>query len=315
MSTESSQQQALKWQVTLWSGEVTPAEWSAFNTWLQAKKEHQLAWDWLQRMNQPLEQIPNQLASTVLRETAVSHTRRKLLLSLGVMGSLTALGYGAQHTTAWQTAMADISTKTGERRTITLPDGTQLTLNTDTAIDVNYGDVYRTIRLFHGEVMISTATDPLARPFHVATQAGVIRPIGTRFSVRALDDTAQQTQVNVYEGAVEIHAKTGLFTQLNAGEKQTFSAGKIHAHQPLNANSGAWEQGRLIIERETLAAVIAELRRYRSGILRCDPAVANLIVSGVYPLDDTDAILQSLQQGLPIKVSQLTRYWVTVSAP
>ena len=64
----------------------------------------------------------------------------------------------------------------------------------------------------------------------------------------------------------------------------------------------------------TLADFLREVARYRTGVLRCDPAVADLIVSGVYPIKDTDAILQSLARALPVQVHSVTPYWVTVSA-
>jgi len=61
-----------------------------------------------------------------------------------------------------------------------------------------------------------------------------------------------------------------------------------------------------------LGRFLAELSRHRPGVLRCDPAVAALELTGVFPLADTDRVLTALQQSLPIKVHSLTRYWVTV---
>jgi len=58
----------------------------------------------------------------------------------------------------------------------------------------------------------------------------------------------------------------------------------------------------------------AELARYRSGVVRCDPAVADLRVSGVFSLRDTDRALENLTRGLPVDVVYRTRYWVTLRA-
>ncbi|KAG0759335.1 hypothetical protein G6F57_017955 [Rhizopus arrhizus] len=63
-----------------------------------------------------------------------------------------------------------------------------------------------------------------------------------------------------------------------------------------------------------LDAFVAELARYRSGLLRCDPAVADLRVSGVFSLRDTDRALDNLTRGLPVTVAYRSRYWVTVRA-
>ncbi|MGL6091515.1 MAG: hypothetical protein ACRC07_15855, partial [Pseudomonas paracarnis] len=50
------------------------------------------------------------------------------------------------------------------------------------------------------------------------------------------------------------------------------------------------------------------------GQLQCDPHVANLLLSGSYPLDDSERILDLLEISLPVKVRRFTRYWVTVQA-
>jgi transmembrane sensor len=70
----------------------------------------------------------------------------------------------------------------------------------------------------------------------------------------------------------------------------------------------------LYAEEMRLADMLAEVARYRSGVLRCDPAVAQLRVSGVFQLDDTDRILAVLAQTLPVRVDARTRYWVTVTS-
>jgi transmembrane sensor len=59
---------------------------------------------------------------------------------------------------------------------------------------------------------------------------------------------------------------------------------------------------------------VAELARYRRGFLRCDPSVANLIVSGVYSVDNTDATIASLVDALPIRVQYVSRFWVSIHA-
>lgn len=70
----------------------------------------------------------------------------------------------------------------------------------------------------------------------------------------------------------------------------------------------------MIADELRLDAFVAELERYRPGLLRCDPAVAGLRVSGVFPLDDTDRILAMLPSVLPVRVRQRSRYWVSIQA-
>ena len=83
---------------------------------------------------------------------------------------------------------------------------------------------------------------------------------------------------------------------------------------PVDDSAALWEQGMLVARDQPLAEVLAELARYRHGLLRCDPEVAGLHVSGALSVADTDQALNALELTLPVRVSRLSRYWVTVSA-
>jgi transmembrane sensor len=60
--------------------------------------------------------------------------------------------------------------------------------------------------------------------------------------------------------------------------------------------------------------LLADISRYRSGVLRCDPRIAQLKVSGAFPIDNTDRALAALESGLSLRVTQYSRYWVNVSS-
>jgi transmembrane sensor len=70
----------------------------------------------------------------------------------------------------------------------------------------------------------------------------------------------------------------------------------------------------LVADAMRLDEFLAELARYRPGLLRCDPEVAGLLVSGVFSVRNTDRALDNLTRALPVAVSYRTRYWVTVQA-
>lgn len=74
----------------------------------------------------------------------------------------------------------------------------------------------------------------------------------------------------------------------------------------------AWIKGQLVADNVRLVDFIEELSRYRPGILRCDRAVAELRISGVFRVADTDEVLGILRRTLPIRLAQVTGYWVTV---
>lgn len=308
---------AMEWQVTLWSGEVTAEQQNAFERWLQADPAHQRAWQHVQRLGRELQGVHGEVASKVLRAPKSQAARRNLLRGLGALLGTGALACGIRETPQWQVATADRRTARGEQHQLALPDGTRLDLNTASAVDLRYTARERRVILRSGEILVTTAHDSAAahRPFVVETSSGLVRALGTRFNVRRFEERPRQDAlVTVFEGAVEITPRSGSGTRrVEAGEQARLTESGVEPPGTGNPLAAAWTRGLLVAERQRLEDFLSELGRYRPGVLRCDPAVADLVVSGVYPLADTDAVLQSLRQVLPIGVRMTTRYWVTVT--
>lgn len=307
--------QALEWQVTFWSGEVTDDERQAFQQWLLADTRHAAMWSQIQNTDRKLATLAKPGVGSAMRASRQQVSRRKSLRVLGLLIGTGVILQTARQTPQWQTAMADYHTAPGERRTITLADGTQLVLNTATAIDVVFDDVKRLVKMRHGEVFVVTAPDNsrsgMPRPFFIETAEGTVRPVGTRFNVRQED---RRSLVSVSEGAVEItpRASTRAPIRLQAGQQTSFDAHDVATFGTLPSANAAWMRGLLVAERMRLEDFLTELGRYRRGFVRCDPAVADLVVSGVYSTEDTDQTLASLVDALPIRVQYISRYWVTV---
>jgi transmembrane sensor len=80
-----------------------------------------------------------------------------------------------------------------------------------------------------------------------------------------------------------------------------------------DVSTGAWQQGSIIAIDRPLAVLLSDLSRYRTGVLRCDPAIGNLKVSGVFPVDNTDLALAALESGFALRVTRYSRFWVQVS--
>jgi transmembrane sensor len=207
--------------------------------------------------------------------------------------------------------MADQRTGTGERRRLRLDDGTQLQLNTATAVDVRYSENLREVRLLQGELQIETARDLLARPFVVHTAEGSIRALGTRFVVRR---EADQTQVSVQEHAVEVRCASvpGSAVRVEAGQQVRLRQDTIEPLQRANPQADAWTRDMLVVNDWRLGEFIHELRRYRPGHLGCDPAVAALRISGAFHLASTDTILENLTSTLPVRIRRFSRFWTSV---
>ena len=310
--------QAVAWFVRLASGQAGAGDHDALAQWRQADPEHERAWQRVQGVEHKLrggiERVQAPVARAALSGAAASSGRRRALKTLAVAGAVGTAALWTRQQGLWTQWTADYSSGVGERRSVVLADGTQVLLNTDTALDVHFDAGQRRLSLRSGEVRVVTAADPAGRPFLVSTRDGSLRPIGTRFTVRRLDGDST-TRLSVSEGAVEVRcADGGPPVLVQAGQQTRFSGTAIQAPAPLDDAATSWTDGVLTAERMRLDDFLAELSRYRPGRLRCDPAVAGLRLTGAYPLNDTDRILAALQQTLPVQVHRYTRYWVTVSA-
>ncbi|UMZ12274.1 FecR domain-containing protein [Pseudomonas sp. MPFS] len=299
-------EQASEWLMLHWNGELDAAQREAFAAWQQADSEHRRAWQRLQQLQRTLGSVPEH-SSHVLLAQPVDHQRRAALKVLGLLLVAGGSGYLVQGSQPWRAAFAGQRTATGEIRHLTLDDGSLLELNSASAVDVLFSASERRIRLVQGEILLTSGHDP--RPLIVETPAGDIQALGTRFAVRELDGG---TRIDLYEGALRVSPRHAPALQLNAGERLWFRADQVSARQPAQLNASSWSQGRLVAERQPLGQFVAELARYRPGILRCDEQVAGLLLTGVFPLADSDEVLAALERSLPVQVHRVTRYWVTL---
>lgn len=302
--------EAADWLVRFQSGENDAALSAEFEQWRRRSPAHSAVWQRAESMLHSFQQVPAAIGRHTLAGLPKPGRRRALhalgLFAVGVPAALLLWRHPP-----WAEWQADLHTATGQQKTLTLADGTRLTLNTACAVDIAFNERERRLHLLKGEVLISTAKDPspLPRPFIVHTAQGQLRPIGTRFSVRQRPDA---TQLAVFEGAVEITTNGGEQRTLQVGEQTTFQGGNIAPAAEVSASDALWADGMLVARDLRLADWAAEISRYRPGILRCHPAVAELRVSGAFPLNDTDASLDLLLKTRPLAMRTVTRYWVTL---
>ena len=305
--SEAVLRQAAEWLVRLQCGELRGEQARAFEAWHAADPAHAHAWTRAQGLLAQFEQVP----APVLRDAArLRGERRRLLRGLAWIAVAAPAGWAGSRLLPWQAWSADVRTATGEIRRMALADGTELVLGTATALDVRYGPDERLLWLRAGEIMIETAPDPAGRPFVVRTAQGRLRALGTRFTVRG---DGARTWVAVLDGAVEVSPAHGATPRvLRAGEAldvDDTGAGRVAV---ADETAAAWTRGMLAVHDRPLGEVVAELARYRPGVLRCDPAVADLPVSGAFPLRDIDASLALLARTLPVRVVRITPYWLTI---
>lgn len=303
---------AVEWTVFLRSGEAGPAEWAAYDDWRSNDPGHEAAAQKITRALGPLEQLRRQgVPSSALKTPSSRASRRAALRSM--------LAVGAVGTTAgflgWQGAreyglLADRSTGTAERKETSLPDGSTLLLDARTAVDLAFDQTQRTVTLRHGRMLVDALAQP-DRPLLVRTPFGQVQANGARFVARA---DSQQTQITVLGGNVTATCLSGDRAQVSEGSRVCLQANSSPIVESRRGNEALWTQGLVALDNEPLAVLVAALQTYRPGMLRIDPKAAQIRISGVFSLDDTDSTLRALAQTQPVHIIERTRYWVTISA-
>jgi len=312
--------EAARWLVRLHSGHAGVDDYAALERWRQSSPEREQAWQRAQLLSRQMGAVPAALGVPVLtRQTGVN--RRAVMKALAVLGvGLPVAWLGYRHAPRLLDP-GGYGTAVGERRQVVLEDGSRVHLNTATDLQVRYSENARLVQLRKGEIHVRTAADTSGqlRPFLIQTRHGRMRALGTRFTVKQLAEDDNPTCLSVQEHSVEITLRDGGARRIvAAGEQACFTADAFMAAAPdANAHTAeapAWMRGVLEADNTRLDVFLADLARYRPGIIRCAPEVASLRVSGVFRLDDTDHVLAVLAETLPVRIVQRTPYWTTVAA-
>lgn len=238
---------------------------------------------------------------------------RHKLPVIAVTLALTLFAYVLLPTEPW---LADQRTALGEVRRVTLADGSSLVLDSATAIDIHMDAGKREVRLHAGKILAEVAKDAQGRPFVISNRDGEARALGTRYIV---DQQPADTVVAVIESSVAVSSRRqlGRHVVLQSGEGLRYTADVLGAGGPVSSAAlEAWTNSRLVFNEARLVDVLAELSRYRRGVLTLRDAdrLDALRFTGVLPLDDTDAALRMIVQNLPVKVGQITPYVVWLEA-
>lgn len=320
-------EEAAEWLVRLNAPGAGADDHAACERWRLCCPENGRAWERAERLLRTLGRLPPALAMTALDRPRSEGRRAAAKLAL-------LLAAGPSAWAAWQGwrwadgpqgphLLADHRTGSGKRREVSLADGSAVNLNVSSAIDVRFDDAQRLIDLRAGEILVQSHADPhqrpglSPRPLRVRTAQGLLEALGTRFTVR---QDGESTQVAVLEGAVHVAPAAradgaAADRVLRAGQQARFTVQDVGQPEPVDESIAAWRQGMLLADRMRLADLAAELARYRGGWVRCDPAIADLRVSGAYPVGsaaDTERSLVMLVTTYPIEAhKRLLGRWVT----
>ena len=309
----AAREEAAAWFARRRDSACTPGEDAEFEDWYGHSEAHARAyaetenawnqWKQLQSSDRMREMAAAAMAATTPRRRSVAADRRwgpwlaaACIVAAVVVGGVELLPR------LLSTPPVTYSTALGEQRTEQLPDGTRVTLNTETALQVRYGHGQREVVLQHGEAMFDVVHDA-AHPFVVTTGDGSVTDLGTRFAMR---DDSGTAIVTLLQGRVEITSGDA-HKQLAPGEQARYGAriAGISVRKVDPAAVTAWLHGRLDFNGMPLAQAIADANRYSAVKLRLgDPKLADMPVGGSFRAGDNAAIAAALSAVFPVRVAR-----------
>jgi transmembrane sensor len=191
-------------------------------------------------------------------------------------------------------------TKVGEQRSVLLADGSRVTLNTASKIEVRLQADHRIVQLLQGEVLFDVAHDA-ERPFDVRAGRIAVRAIGTQFDI---DRRATRTAVTVVEGRVAMIAAeshTGQLPVLSAGDRVVVRGASLGTleHDVNLSEVTAWTQHQLVFRHRPLGEVADEFNRYNVGRIEIrSPSLRDQELTGTFSSNDVASFVAVLA-GIP----------------
>jgi transmembrane sensor len=238
------------------------------------------------------------------RRFAIAH---RLAIAAGILA--VAIG-GAL---LWMRQPDVYATGIGERRIVTLADGSQVALDSRSEVRVRYSVHARELTLTKGQARFDVAHD-LERPFSVTADSHKVIAIGTSFNV---DLFGPSLLVTLIEGRVAVSSTPSLTDltkidipdariTLDVGEQVVFSAKAPPSVARVNLGQAtAWENGEVVSDNDSLATMVARINRYaQHAITIGDPQTAELRISGVFHTGDVDGFISTIAAYLPVRAQR-----------
>lgn len=313
--------EALVWITKLNSGNVTQTLEQEFFAWLNTSDSHQAAYIRAEALWQRGAVI-TQLCSSNHADSAaqicsainegpnnnrkkIVKTRSKPIIQWAVAACALLALVGGYFMLPTHTQRQHLVSAIGEQKEYFLVDGSRIILNTNTELDIELTHTTRKANLLRGEAYFDVQPNP-KRPFDVHTNTGMVRVLGTHFSVRQLPT---DVRVTVEEGLVALGANTPeqTFTpwvQLKTNQQLSFK--QAQAGEPAQTISSqsvlAWRNKQLVFKKQPLAAAIDELMRYYDVTIQIDdPAIQAKEITAVIQLRDLTNMLGALCQPLNLQ--------------
>lgn len=218
-------------------------------------------------------------------------------------------------------------TAVGERELIKLADGSTISLNTNSEVSVNLTDKKRAIHLLKGEAYFDVAHDP-TRPFTVKARGGIVKAVGTAFSVFLRE---KAVEVTVSEGVVALIPQSeenfpdtdstdetqAPLAALTAGQSALFTK-EVESLSRISPDALdrklLWREGFIAFAGEPLSTVVEDVSRYTDIVIEIDdPSLETLPVGGYFRVGEVEGMLASLETSFGVRVERISPSFVRLS--
>ncbi|MHC1662303.1 FecR family protein [Stenotrophomonas maltophilia] len=298
--------QALRWVIRCSAGPLPDRQQRALQRWLKADPRHALAWRRQQAFWDGLDAAGPEVLAALPALTSDRQglrpiaPRRRLSWWWASVAAVVLAVPALPGVALW--ARSDL--RSGDApRVVQLEDGSTIVLDARTALAVAFDGDQRQLRLLRGQAWFRVAHE--ARPFRVEAGGGLVRDIGTAFSV-SLQDAVVTAQVS--EGVVDVHPGDGSLQRLHAGQARAFRDGRwLQPVSSLASDAVApWRRGEVAIDDLSAAQAIERLARYRAAPVWVLGRKAEQIrVSGLFHLRQPDPAISAVAAQAGLRVQRL----------
>jgi len=301
---EEIENEAALWVARRADAETREAEADAFAAWIAASPDHKLAYWRLEQVWEEVDRL-KALRKPGTRPARSSSPRLWWIVGLAAL-LITGVFVGAREMSGHRFEHREnVETASGERRLISLADGSAVELNTATKLRADVSREAREVWLEQGEAYFEVAHDP-GRPFVVHAGARTITVLGTRFSVRRDGD---RVTVAVRDGRVKVASEGAGAAPppalLTRGEMIVADGPSIFVAPPSEEKvekALSWRAGLITLDQATLAEAAAEFNRYNAKPIVVAPDAADLRISGAFEARNTAAFGRLLREGMGLQV-------------
>jgi|HubBroStandDraft_6_1064221.scaffolds.fasta_scaffold56940_2 transmembrane sensor len=313
--------QAATWRVRL--AEHDLEDCPELSAWLAEDGRNAAAWKQIQEDWALFAEHANSPEILELRSEALTHAHevgkgrwirsRRFALTNGlrIAAGIAILVVGGL--IVWMKQPDVYTTRAGERRIVTLADGSEVALDSRSEVSVRYSAHARELTLTQGQARFDVAHD-IERPFAVTADGHKVIATGTSFNV---DLFGPSLLVTLIEGRVVVSSAPSWASPtkvdtpvaripLDAGEQVVFSPKKPPKVTHVNLGQAiAWENGEVVSENDTLTTVVARINRYaRNAVIIGDAQTDELRISGVFHTGDVDGFVSTIVEYLPVRAQK-----------